>query len=174
MQETDEVMTSKPVSLNDLEVMVKKMLDDYGVKTRLVDNCSVWHTVYKDILFNETMFYRDRETFAVSMLKEPYIMASMYRDVGKQNSFAMFFLDSVTVYPKDMKQVEKTVRQLSEQYKKCHEAYLTIKEDIDRANKSIEDTSKKVEFKELVRYVNQVERQLNSQLQDLWKINEIM
>lgn len=187
-------MINKLISLNELEVIVKKMLDDSGVNTRLVDNCSTWykvykdvlfntrrvddctrwHKVYKDVLFNESMFYRDRETFAMSLLKEPYIMVSMYKDVDKQNSFVMFFLDSVTIYPKDMKQVEKTVKQLSEQYKKCCEAYLTIREDIDRANKSIVETSKKVEFKEFVKHVNQVERQLNSQLQEIWKINEIM
>lgn len=165
---------SDKVSMDDLTSMTKKMLEDSGVKTRLTDNCSIWHQVYKDLVFNETMFYHDRESFAVSLLKEPYIAVSMYNDAASQTSYAQFFLDTITVYPKDTEQFEKTIRQLSEQYKKCYEIYSIVKDDIDRANKSIEETSKKVEFKQLVRYVNQTERQLNSQLQELLKISEIV
>lgn len=166
-------MKDNKIAMGSLTYMAKQMLEEAGIKTSLMSNCSFLHKVYKDAVFNETMFYHDYKTFGVNLLKEPYIAVSLHRDIDKLDRYAMFCLDSVAVYPKDLDQAKKTVVQLSEQYKKCHEAYLMMKEDIDRANKSIEETSKKVEFRELNKYVKQVERQLNSQLQDLMKIAEM-
>lgn len=163
-------MTYDRVAIENLSCMTKKMLEEAGVKTRLTGD--IWHKVYKDTVFDETMFYCSHDTFAVNLLKEPYVEVSVYRN--KSERYAAFFLDTTTVYPKDVEQAKKAVESLAEQYKKCHEVYMMTKEDIDIANKSIEETSKKVEYRELVKYVNQVERQLNSQLQDLYRINELM
>ena len=59
-----ETMTDLCKDMNCLAAVVKKTLEEAGVKTRLVDDHSMWHKVYKDTVFNETLFYKNRDTSA--------------------------------------------------------------------------------------------------------------
>lgn len=146
---------------------VRMMLCDAGVETKCTHD-DVWHKVYKDVLFNETMFYYDREIFAVSLPKEPYIQVSLLDNTV--NTYVVFRLNTKITYPRDENELKKSIKNLSKNYKKCVDAYNTMKEEIDRANATIIEMSKKADNESLIHYESQIERELNCLLQNLMKI----
>lgn len=150
---------------------VRMMLADAGIVTKLVDN-SIWHKVYKDTVFNETMFYSGRETFAVSMLKEPYLSISLYKSNAER--YVSFLLDTVTVYPRSEDELVKCVKDLCAYYKKYIEAYSFMKEELDKTDAMIRDMLKTTDFTKVNKYVNAREKELTSQLNSFMKISEIM
>lgn len=161
-------MINNKTTIGDLICMTKKMLDDAGINTKCKD-VSIWHEVYKDCVFNETMFYSNREVFAVSLVKEPYISVSL---ASKTDKHVVFELDTVTTYPHDEIELKKSVENLIENYKKCVDAYTCMKEDIDKANATIAEMFK-TDARQLIKYENDIERELNCQLQNLMKIYEL-
>ena len=161
-------MTDLCKDMNGLAAVVKKTLEEAGVKTRLVDNCSMWHKVYKDTVFNETLFYKNRDTFAVKVLKGLTVSASCYSSPAVSIS-----LDTATMYPKSVEELRKTLETLVHDYELYHNVYMTLKEDIDRENKALEKLKGTTCFKDFNKYVNATERRLNAQIDGLTKIQEL-
>ena len=90
---------------------------------------------------------------------------------GGRCSHVAFLLHMYVMYPENTVQVTNAARLLARQYRNCYDVYTMMKEDI--ANESMKKLRETASLKEMYRYAKSIEKELNQQIIDLMKIDEI-
>lgn len=148
----------------------KRLIDKTSIKCRLVD-CTAWHKVYKDIVFNEIMLYYSDEIIGLATIEEPFIMTTRWPSDCK--SYFSFKLDINTIYVHDTlteDKMKEIVSNLEKSYNTCLTVCECMKEQIDSFNKQFQEMILTKSFEETYAYMNQKEDEFNSMLKDLTKI----
>lgn len=145
----------------------KEELDKTRIKCKLVD-CTAWHKVYIDIVFNEVFLYQHYTSVCLSVIEEPFISSTILPD---KKSYFSFMLDTKSIYISDKKDIARLINDIDEKYAMCLQTYESVKSEIEIANKQYREMyDTNVPFKECHSWFLQKERELTNIIQDLSKI----
>lgn len=146
----------------------KEELDKTRIKCRLTD-CTAWHKVYTDIVFNEVLLYQSYDSMCLSVIEEPFLLSTLWSD-NEKNYFS-FMLDTRSVYISDKKDIAKLVNDIDKKYAMCLQTYKSVKNEIETANRQYQEMrDANMQFEKTHRWFLQKEKELTNMIQDLSKI----
>lgn len=146
----------------------KEELDKTRIKCRLAD-CTAWHKVYTDIVFNEVLLYQSYDSMCLSVIEEPFLLSTLLSD--NEKSYFSFTLDTRSVYISNKKDIARLVNDIDKKYAMCLQTHESVKNEIETANRQYQkmcDTN--MSFEKCHKWFLQKERELTNMIQDLSKI----
>lgn len=158
-------MNTSTIKFDDL----KRLIDKTSIKCKLVD-CTAWHKVYKDTVFNEVLLYQSFDSVCLKVVEEPYILSTLWPDNKK--SYFSFFLKTNSVYIFDKKDIASLMNYIDKKYAICLQIYESVNSEIETANRQYQEIScdTNMTFEKCHDWFLQKERELTNMIQDLSKI----